>query len=227
MRRFFARLGSFLFRSRAERDLAREIDSHLALLQDEFERRRMTPNAASFAARRAYGGVEQSKELHRDERSFLWLEQLLQDLGHACRGLARKPGFTAVYRDRVRPGSASESASDQPGRGRGPPPTCHLAVGSCAGRELQRRVEKHCGPGSAACVRGHERRAGRRRSDFHDAACDAGGRGMADVLYGVPFYDPVTFIALSGFVLGIAALASGVPARRALKVDPMTALRYE
>ena len=50
---------------------------------------------------------------------------------------------------------------------------------------------------------------------------------MADVLYGVPFYDPVTFIALSGFVLGIAALASGVPARRALKVDPMTALRYE
>ena len=50
---------------------------------------------------------------------------------------------------------------------------------------------------------------------------------MWDLLNGVQFYDPVTFIGLSCFVLGIAALASAVPARRALGVDPMTALRYE
>jgi ABC-type antimicrobial peptide transport system permease subunit len=47
------------------------------------------------------------------------------------------------------------------------------------------------------------------------------GPEMADVLYGVPFYDPVTFIGLFCFVLGVAAAASTVG------VDPMTALRYE
>jgi predicted permease len=49
----------------------------------------------------------------------------------------------------------------------------------------------------------------------------------SDFLYGVPFYDPATFLALPLFVLIIAALASAHPARRALRVDPTIALRYE
>jgi ABC-type antimicrobial peptide transport system permease subunit len=51
--------------------------------------------------------------------------------------------------------------------------------------------------------------------------------GSMDFLYGVPFYDPVTFIGITCFVLAVAALASMVPARRALRVDPSVALRYE
>ncbi len=51
--------------------------------------------------------------------------------------------------------------------------------------------------------------------------------GSSDFLHGVPFYDPVVFVGLSCFVIAIAALASFVPARRALKVDPMIALRHE
>jgi putative ABC transport system permease protein len=51
--------------------------------------------------------------------------------------------------------------------------------------------------------------------------------GSMDFFYGVPFTDPVTFVGLSCFVAGIAALASVAPARRALRVDPMVALRYE
>jgi ABC-type antimicrobial peptide transport system permease subunit len=51
--------------------------------------------------------------------------------------------------------------------------------------------------------------------------------GSMDFFYGIPFYDPVTFAGI--FVLGmaLAAVASWVPARRALRVDPALALRYE
>jgi predicted permease len=94
--RFLARLDTFFRRGRAERELHREITAHLTLLADDFERRGMTPEEARRAALRAYGGVEQTKELHRDERSFVWLEQAFQDLRHACRGLARSPAFVAV-----------------------------------------------------------------------------------------------------------------------------------
>ena len=52
-RRFFARSAS-LFRSRkAERELAREIASHLALIREDFERQGMAPEDAAQAARRA------------------------------------------------------------------------------------------------------------------------------------------------------------------------------
>jgi predicted permease len=51
--------------------------------------------------------------------------------------------------------------------------------------------------------------------------------GAPDFFYGVPFYDPATFLGLSAFLIAVAALASAIPARRALSVDPMIALRYE
>lgn len=96
MRRFLAKLTSLLRKGKAERELAREVESHLALLQEDFERRGFSAEDARQAARRAYGGVEQTKELHREARSFVWLEHMVKDMRYGVRSLWRTPGFTAV-----------------------------------------------------------------------------------------------------------------------------------
>lgn len=96
MRRFLTRFVNLFRSARAESELAREIESHLGLLQEDFERRGMSPDEARQAARRAYGGVEQAKEMHREARSFIRIEQLFKDVRYGARNLLRTPGFTAV-----------------------------------------------------------------------------------------------------------------------------------
>ena len=93
-RRILSKLRNLFRSDRAEAELAREVASHLILLADDFERRGMSPREARLAAKRAYGGVEQAKQAHRDERSLLWIEQAAQDLRYGLRTLSTSPGFT-------------------------------------------------------------------------------------------------------------------------------------
>ena len=52
-------------------------------------------------------------------------------------------------------------------------------------------------------------------------------RFMAGLLFGIDVHDPLTFLAVAAILVAVAAAACSIPARRAMRVDPMVALRYE
>jgi hypothetical protein len=72
------------------------LESHLGLLEDDFQRRGLSPAEARLAAKRAFGSVELTKELHRDARSFVWLDDAWRDVRYTVRTLRKTPGFSAV-----------------------------------------------------------------------------------------------------------------------------------
>lgn len=91
IRRFFA----FFRRSQLDREMAEEMQSHLDMETAHNRAAGMSSDEARYAARRAFGGIDQIKERERDERDWAWLEQPVKNLRFAARSLIRTPGFTA------------------------------------------------------------------------------------------------------------------------------------
>ena len=83
-------------RKRMLNDLGQDIRDHIEVETQDNIARGMSPEEARYAALRKFGNVTRVKEETREVWSFVWLEQLLQDIHLGFRRLRKSPGFTAV-----------------------------------------------------------------------------------------------------------------------------------
>jgi len=95
-RALMRRLAALLRRGRLERDLDEEVRSHLEMATEMNARAGMSAEEARREALRNFGGVEQTKELYREQRGLPMIETTLQDLRFGLRMLRRSPGFSVL-----------------------------------------------------------------------------------------------------------------------------------
>jgi predicted permease len=96
MRQFVTRLCGFFRKAALDRQLEQELQFHLDMEAEQNRGRGMTEEDAASAARRAFGGLAQIKEIYREQRGLQMLETLLKDLQYGFRMIRRSPGFTTI-----------------------------------------------------------------------------------------------------------------------------------
>jgi putative ABC transport system permease protein len=95
LRSRIARLG-VQTRSNRDAEVEREFAAHLELESEEQQDAGLSPEAARYAARRAFGNRTRVQEDVHDIWSAIWLERFARDVQYAARSLRKSPGFAAV-----------------------------------------------------------------------------------------------------------------------------------
>jgi predicted permease len=96
LRVFLSRARALVRSRKMDREMEDEITSHLAEATEDYVRQGLSPEEARRAALRSFGGVPQAKEVYREERSFMWLEELSRDVRYAFRALIKSPTFATT-----------------------------------------------------------------------------------------------------------------------------------
>ena len=96
MREWLTRLAAVGRRGRRDREFDDELRFHLERLVEEHQRRGLGLDQARAAAERDLGGVGRTRQAWRDQRTWLPLEELIQDARYGWRVLRRSPGVTLL-----------------------------------------------------------------------------------------------------------------------------------
>src|SRR5438874_2333618 len=93
LRAWFSRLLGLFQKNKRDAEMAEEIRQHVDLLIERNIAAGMLPHEARNAAIRQFGGVEQIKEIAREQRVWRWADEFLRDVRFGARMLFRNPGF--------------------------------------------------------------------------------------------------------------------------------------
>src|ERR1700726_2941819 len=96
LRAWFSRLIGLFQKNKRDTEMAEEIKQHVDLLTERNIASGMLPHEARNAALRQFGGVEQVKEVAREQRVWRWVDEFVQDIRFGCRMLLRGPGFSLL-----------------------------------------------------------------------------------------------------------------------------------
>src|ERR1700730_3417057 len=96
LRAWFSRFVGLFRKNRRDAEMAEEIRQHVDLLTERNIAAGMSPDEARNAALRQFGGVEQVKEIAREQRVWRWADEFLQDIRFGARMLWRTPGFSIL-----------------------------------------------------------------------------------------------------------------------------------
>ncbi|PYL36889.1 MAG: hypothetical protein DMF34_12330 [Verrucomicrobia bacterium] len=93
---WFSRLLGLFRKKSRDAEMAEEIQQHVDLLTERNIAAGMLPYEARNAALRQFGGVEQVKEVAREQRVWRWADEFVQDVRFGARMLWRSPGFSIL-----------------------------------------------------------------------------------------------------------------------------------
>src|SRR5438477_12029029 len=96
LRAWFFRLLGLFQKNKRDVEMTEEIQTHVDLLTERNIAAGMLPHEARNAALRQFGGIEQVKEVAREQRVWRWADEFLQDLRFGVRMLFRNPGFSIL-----------------------------------------------------------------------------------------------------------------------------------